>query len=218
MENDGPIMDGTSKLELPEVVIHKVLSFLCKNDAIRASALSRQWRSAWISSSVFTFDDNAVPLKNKDFFDYVDKSLALWRDRCDKRVNMERLSLSAHIANRECFYRLKRVVATAASRNVKVIELYNRKCELLIWTVVKMDSLLPVLLACNSLDVLSLKSFEFRIPNSLSLPALSPLSKLELSLMNVDKDSLENLLSRFPSLRHLELRFCIGFHELRGSL
>ncbi|GMN56278.1 hypothetical protein TIFTF001_025391 [Ficus carica] len=200
MENDGPIMDGTSKLELPEEVIHKIFSFLSRKDAIRASALSRQWRSAWISYSVFFFDDNAEPFKNEDFFNYVDTSLALWRDRCDNQVNMERSCLHTHIADGGCVYRLNQVLATAASRAVKAIELYNRELEPL--TVADTCSLLPVLFTCNLLRTLSLGRFEFYIPNSLSLPVMSSVSTLYLRSMIIDKDGLENLLSRFPSLRY----------------
>ncbi|GMN56280.1 hypothetical protein TIFTF001_025383 [Ficus carica] len=215
MEIDAPIIDSTSNFELPDQVIHKILSFLPRKDSIRVSASSKQWRSAWVSSPVFSFDEDAVPFKNSDFFDNVDASLALWRDRCDSRVTMERLSLSAAISEEDSFSRLKQVVVAATSCNVKVIEILNCNFDVFL-TDFDFNSLWPLLFACNSLDVLSLKCFQFLIPNSLS--AISSLSKLTLSCCFIDDNSLKNLLSCFPSLKDLAIGFCYGFNELRFSL
>lgn len=215
MEIDDPIMDETSNFELPEHVLHKILSFLPRRDAIRASASSKQWRSAWISSPVFSFDEDAVPFKNSDFFDHVDASLSLWCDRCDNRLTMESLSLSAALSDQDSFSRLKQIVAATTSRNVKAIELHTRKFEFLIWTLADANSLLSILFACNSLNVLSLRCFDFHIPNSLS--AISSLSKLTLSCSFIDENSLKNLLSCFPLLKDLAIGFCYGFNELHVS-
>ncbi|XP_024019263.1 F-box/LRR-repeat protein At1g06630 [Morus notabilis] len=215
VEIDGPIIEQTSNLDLPEQVIHKILSFLPGEDAIRASATSKQWRLAWISSPVFSFNEGSVPFKNLDFFDYVDASLALWRDRCDSRVNMERLSLTADFSSDESYSRLNQVIAAATSRNVKVIELRNLNFDELFW--IDFDSgLWLILLACNSLDNLSFKCFQFYIANPLSAIS-SSLKKLKLSCNFIDEGSLKNLLLCFPWLEDLEFGFCYGFDELRVS-
>lgn len=214
MQNDHPVMDGVSNFHLPEPVIHTIFSFLSPEDAIRASVLSKQWRSAWISSPIFSFDEGTLPFKNSDFIDYVDRSLALWRDRCDGMLNMEKLSLSAAINDGESFSRLVQVFAFATSHNVKAIELKN--CAGILWIISDLNALWPLLCACKSLDVLSLELFILFFLNS--LPKTSCLRKLTLTCIKIDDNSLCNLLASFPFLEDLAIEYCYGFTELNVSL
>ncbi|PON48556.1 F-box domain containing protein [Trema orientale] len=198
---------------LPEPVIHKILKRLPPKDAIRASATSKPWRLAWITSPVLAFDESIVPFKHSDFFDYVDRSLALWRDRCDNRVNMEKFTLCADVTTEEFFSRLVELVAIATSRSVKVIKL--RSCSERFYMVFHSDSLWPLLSACKSFDVLSLRGFQLCLWGS--LPEMSSVKKLSLAALFIDENGLKNLLSSLPLLEDLDIGFCLGFVELRIS-
>ena len=214
MENDRPL----ANLHLPESVIHNILSSLPPNDAIRASATSRQWRSAWISSPFLDFDEKPMPFHGADFLDYVDRSLALWRDRCDGRAKIERLSISGAIANGDQFdssSRLAEIVAFAASRHVKAIELLN--CPSSHPKLSYSDALWKSLCACQSLRELSLDCCRLVLSGS-SSPIASSLRKLALSFSIIGDSSLQILLSSVPSLEHLDVKFCSGLDELRVAL
>ncbi|GMN56281.1 hypothetical protein TIFTF001_025384 [Ficus carica] len=199
---------------LPEPVIHKIFSLLSSQDAIRASASSKLWRSAWISFPIFSFDEATSPFKNSDFFDHVDRSLALWCHRCDNSINMEKLSLSAAISNAHSFSGLLNVVAVATGRNVKAVELTN--CDEYFWTMTESDSLWPLLSACESLGDLSLELFRIFFLNSLA--ETSSLKKLKLAFTRIDNNSFRNLLASFPLLENLDIHRCFGFTELYISL
>ncbi|PON48554.1 F-box domain containing protein [Trema orientale] len=202
-----------SNSHLPEPVIHKILRLLPPQDAIRASATSKLWRSAWISHPVFDFDEASLPFKLDAFYDFANRSLALWLNRCDNRVNMEKLSLCADVTNGESFSRFVELVAIATSRNVKVIELQT--CSEFYYLIFHNSHLWSLLSACKSLDVLSLKHFKFYL--SSSLPPFSSVRKLRLSGISIDENSVRNLLSSFPSLEDLVVECCSGFDELRVS-
>ncbi|PON48552.1 F-box domain containing protein [Trema orientale] len=200
---------------LPEPVIHNILAFLPPKDAIRASASSKQWRSAWISSPVVSFDESSVPFKGPDFFDYANRSLELWLHRChDDRFTMETLSLCADLVDEQSFSRFVQLVAVATTkRNFKVIEL--RSCSEDFWVLFNCASLWSLLFESKSLEVLRLKSFGILMAGS--LVTTCSLKELIVSCSCIDDNSLKNLLSCFPLLENLVLEYCFGFSELRVS-
>ena len=203
----------TPNVQLPESAIHTILSYLPPADAIRASASSRQWRLAWISSPFLSFDEKPCPFKNADFFDYVDRSIALLRHRCDRSLNLETLSLSAAIDNADSASRLHPIISFAESRRVKAIELLNDADEF--WLNLHTDTLWPLLFACESLDALLLRCFAIYFPSPLAISASA--KKLVFKFNFIDDVSLRCFLSCFPSLEHLALEHCLGLHEIRIS-
>ncbi|CAN0879062.1 Putative F-box/FBD/LRR-repeat protein At4g03220 [Linum grandiflorum] len=74
---DDSSMDRLSNL--PESVIHHILSFLETNSAVQTSVLSRRWRSTWKHLSVLDFSDSLCRYRNNQrrFKTYVEKVLSL---------------------------------------------------------------------------------------------------------------------------------------------
>ncbi|XP_062109953.1 uncharacterized protein LOC133821817 isoform X2 [Humulus lupulus] len=207
-------MEPTPAPFLPEPLIHNILAHLPPKDAIRASATSKIWRFAWLSSPFFVFDETTLPFKDTHFFDYADRSLGLWLDRCHARgVNVEKLKLCADITDEQSFSRFVQLVAMATKRDFKVMELQS--CSEEFWVLFNCTSFWLLLFEAKSLDVLSLKSFGILIAGS--LVATSSLKKLIVSCSCIDDNSLKNLLSCFPLLENLVLDYCFGFSELHIS-
>ncbi|XP_062094931.1 uncharacterized protein LOC133800862 [Humulus lupulus] len=201
---------------LPEPVIQSILKLLSPKDAIRASVTSKLWRSAWITSPVFEFDERSLPFKKADFYDYAERSLGLWRDHCDDRVSMQKLSIYSDIGPDGTFFpRLIELISIAKNRNVKIIELQHCSEHSHSHMISSNDSLWSLLSACKSLDVLSMQCFELLLGNS--LPVFSSVKKLRLSVIGIDNTSLRNLLSSLPSLEEFVVGFCFYFTELRVS-
>ncbi|KAF4401349.1 hypothetical protein G4B88_001543 [Cannabis sativa] len=198
---------------LPEPLIQTILKLLPPKDAIRASLTSKLWRSAWIASPLFEFDEQTLPFKQADFYDYVDRTLALWLNHCDDHtLKMEKLSLCSDLGKDGIFFpRLIEFVSIATNRNVKIIQLQNRS-KVYSGMISSNDSLWSLFSACKSLDVLSMNCFELSLGNS--LPVISSVKKLHLSCVGIDESSLKNLLSSLPLLEELEVVFCFRFTEL----
>ena len=207
-------MAPTPSPYLPEPLIQKILAFLPPEDAIRASAISKQWRSAWVSSPFVVFEETSVPFKGANFFDYADQALQLWLHRCHGRINMEKLLLCADITDEQSFSRFVQLVAMATTnRNFKVIELHS--CSEEFWVLFNCASLWSLVFESKSLEVLCLKTFGILIASS--LVGTCCLKKLVLSCSCIDDNSLKNLLSCFPLLENLVLEYCFGFSEVRVS-
>ncbi|KAM6561879.1 hypothetical protein CsatB_021877 [Cannabis sativa] len=199
---------------LPEPLIHKILAHLPPKDAIRASASSKTWRSAWLSSPILSIDETKLPFKATHFFDYAHRSLALWLERCNHRgFNVHKFSLCANITDDQSFSRFVQLVSMAIKRDFKVIELQS--CSDEFWVLFNSTPLWLLLFEPKLLDVLSLKSFGILIAGS--LVGVSSLKKLILSCSCIDDNSLKNLLSCFPLLENLVLDYCFGFSELHIS-
>ncbi|XP_027367353.1 F-box/LRR-repeat protein At3g26922-like [Abrus precatorius] len=64
---------------LPDKIIHRILSLLRTKDAVRTSALSRRWRSQWMSITNLDFLEFAPNMNQKRslFMDFVDRVIAL---------------------------------------------------------------------------------------------------------------------------------------------
>ncbi|XP_030478998.1 F-box/FBD/LRR-repeat protein At5g53840 isoform X1 [Cannabis sativa] len=201
---------------LPEPVIQSILKLLSPKYAIRASLTSKLWRSAWITSPVFEFEEKSLPFKQADFYDYARRCLAVWSDHCDDRVNMEKLSVYSDVGTDGTFFpRFVELVSIATNRNVKIIELHNCSEDYHSHTILSTDSLWSLISDCKSLDVLSLKSFQLSL--AITLPVFSSVKKLELSVVGIDNSSLRYLLSCLPLLEEFVVGFCFDFTELRVS-
>ncbi|CAN1836922.1 Putative F-box/LRR-repeat protein At5g02930 [Linum perenne] len=102
--------------DLPDCILHHILSFLDTKSSVQTSILSRRWRSLWKYVDVLTFRKNSFCF-NCDFERYVDKVLSL---RCDgSRVCKVRTDLKGE----ELF---DRVMKYAASHGVQELFISSR--------------------------------------------------------------------------------------------
>ncbi|CAN1286284.1 F-box/LRR-repeat protein At3g58900 [Linum perenne] len=102
--------------DLPDCILHHILSFLDTKSSVLTSILSRRWRSLWKYVDVLTFRKNSFCF-NCDFERYVDKVLSL---RCDgSRVCKVRTDLKGE----ELF---DRVMKYAASHGVQELFISSR--------------------------------------------------------------------------------------------
>ncbi|CAN0879097.1 FBD-associated F-box protein At1g66310 [Linum grandiflorum] len=87
-KEDDSSIDRLSNL--PEAVIHHILSLLDTSSAVQTSVLSRRWRCAWKHLSVLAFHGNSSPT----FERYVEKVLSLRYE-----LNLSKVIFSDYIVN-----------------------------------------------------------------------------------------------------------------------
>ncbi|CAN1836925.1 Putative F-box/LRR-repeat protein At5g02930 [Linum perenne] len=106
--------------DLPDCILHHILSFLDTKSSVQTSILSRRWRSLWKYVDVLTFRKNSFCF-NCDFERYVDKVLSL---RCDgSRVCKVRTDLKGEELFEEK-HLFDRVMKYAASHGVEELFIF----------------------------------------------------------------------------------------------
>ncbi|GMN28001.1 hypothetical protein TIFTF001_001886 [Ficus carica] len=196
--------------ELPDTLIHLILSFLPTIDAVRMSLLSKRWRNIWYSLPVLDFDESTIAggFNAKMFSKLVGKCLKL------RKAGM--LAANGEIAIAKfrlvtgSMYRWSRIhswLGLVSESKIKELDLYiacrPRKSFFVPPNIIRIRSLTRLRLA--NVVVMNLDS---------NLPAL-----ISLSLENVKSSDqvLCDLVLRCCSLERLLVNSCRGLSKLKVS-
>ncbi|KAL3636562.1 hypothetical protein CASFOL_018861 [Castilleja foliolosa] len=76
--------------ELPQPILHHILSFLTQNDAVKTSVLSKSWRHLWSSSPNIEFLQELFNGNKETFLSVLDNTLQKYLDR---NLSIHRFSL-----------------------------------------------------------------------------------------------------------------------------
>ncbi|CAN1286285.1 Putative F-box/LRR-repeat protein At5g02930 [Linum perenne] len=187
--------------DLPDCILHHILSFLDTKSSVLTSILSRRWRSLWKYVDVLTFRKNSFCF-NCDFERYVDKVLSL---RCDgSRVCKVRTDLKGE----ELF---DRVMKYAASHGVQELFISSR--------LVGPYVVRTVCLCYQSLKVLELNRIlvEENVVELWSCLELLESLTLARCPLNFD-DVVDDAFANFPRLETLKLDCCFRTSGIRTSV
>ncbi|KAL5710091.1 hypothetical protein ACHQM5_020698 [Ranunculus cassubicifolius] len=190
---------------LPNEIQNLILSFLPREDAIRARILSSEWRSAHSSLSKLVFNqsqgdylDNQLRRKFKNF---VDQTLV------PEGTHIERVSVYVDIDEEVIFsLDLNRWILIAVQRNVQ---------DLCLWIVSREPLQLPrAFFTWGTLKNLALHHVHLHISNTtFSFPMLKYLT-LDKVFFYGDENAMQRLLSvdTCPVLEKLVILYCSKFH------
>ncbi|XAR67473.1 hypothetical protein NMG60_11002245 [Bertholletia excelsa] len=193
---------GEDKISnLPDSILHQILSFLPTKDAVATCILSTRWKFQWASVSNIDFDDSLLysnevngrfPLETTCFMNFVERVLLL-RDGSD----MQKFRLSCRV----CFNasRIHAWVSAAIKHKVQELDLclFVEKPFALPRCVFDSESLTTVKIEMNCI---------LELPACISLPRLKT---LHLALVTfLDDDSTQKLLSSCPVLQDLTILDC----------
>ncbi|KAI3451098.1 hypothetical protein Pfo_007763 [Paulownia fortunei] len=205
---------------LPEPILHHILSYLPTKDATKTCALSKTWNSAWKSFPVldfnqYSFQESAYSRKSRknlkkvvqDFCDYVQESInrrggVTSIQKFQVVVNFNGCTLTRHRY-------LDRWLNYAINNNVKDLVLAHHTNARTndVWRYVLPESLFTA----TSLENLDLFGCQFRLSNGIGFS----LRKLRLSLVYIDEETLQSVLSHCCLLEELCIESCEGFQVVR---
>ncbi|CAK9150269.1 unnamed protein product [Ilex paraguariensis] len=199
LQNVGDSEDKISNL--PDCILHHILSFLSTKDAVATCILSTRWKYLWTSVPNIDFDDSLLylskvnawyPLEVTCFMNFVERVLLL-RDASI----MKRFRLSCRV----CFSssRVHAWVSAAIKHNVEELDLclFVEKCFMLPHCVFDCESLTVVKIEMNCV---------LELPTCISFPCLRT---LHLSLVTFPGDkSTQKLFSGCPVLQELAILDC----------
>lgn len=185
--------------DLPDGLLHHILSFLPLKDVIRTGVLSREWRNLWASPPNLVFDELEFPYR-RCFLQFVERAL-MWRDLSS--LTSFSLLCSVHqdapsIYTWICF---------AIKRGVQKLQL----C-LYLPTQLDIRCLVPSdMFRSDTLTELHLEiQSTIVVPSTAFLPNLLVLSLVGVSFQ--DDRSIRKLLSSTPRLHELTLQDCCWWH------
>nr|DAD35985.1 TPA_asm: hypothetical protein HUJ06_006625 [Nelumbo nucifera] len=195
----GNVGEGCDRIsDLPESILHHILSFLPARYAVRTSILSRRWQHLWYYVSILDFDDDLLSddginedLKCK-YMDFVDKVLVL-----HSSLNLYRVRLPCGDCDAS---RVDTWIRAAINREVKELSLFISPT---------VEFTLPCcLFTCESLEVLTLHLDDsvLYLPTSIFLPGLKIVNLM--SVIFLDGKSADEFFSNCPALESLVMMCC----------
>lgn len=179
--------------DLPDNILHHILSFLAIKDLIRTSFISRRWRCLWTSVPTLDFDGLVFSPKIK-FANFVDSVLHR-RDICS--IEKFRLRFALYYCTND---RVQSWIRAAISHNVAELSVSSYSLH---------SFLLPNhIFTCTSLTVLTLNlnHSTLSLPSAIHLPSLKTLL---LSSLIFDNDNLSQLFSSSPILETVHIEGCL---------
>ncbi|CAN1836910.1 Putative F-box/LRR-repeat protein At5g02930 [Linum perenne] len=191
--------------DLPDSVLHHILSFLDTKSSVQTCILSRRWRSLWKYVPVLTFSKSSLR-SNCDFEQYVDKVLSVRSDCSIIRVRTDfRGEKSMHL--------LERIMKYAASHGVQKLFISSRLVGS--FDVVRTDVVESVCLCYQSLKVLELNQISVK-QNVVRL--WSRLELLESLTLTRCRLNFDDAFASFPRLETLKLNHCFSSTQIRTSV
>ncbi|XP_010094608.2 F-box/LRR-repeat protein At4g14103 [Morus notabilis] len=189
--------------ELPDPIIHQILSLVPTKEAARTSVLSKRWRYTWTSiSTVKLFDFCFI---RERFYESVDECM-MSHER-DASLNKFRLYTKYLYGKRPLMDNWMNIVA---QKNVKELDLHLKP-----HFKKEFYPLPQALLRLRSLTVVKLENLSLENLPSVSLPSLKLLVLREIS--KLDDKGLETLLLGCPHLEKLLLDGCDELSNPRVS-
>ncbi|RZC59443.1 hypothetical protein C5167_006735 [Papaver somniferum] len=196
--------------ELPDSLIHLMISFLPIKNVVRTAVLSRRWKNLWLSFPFLDFskwksptvmeddeeEEEAVVLETEKFMNFLDRLMIL--------RNMSYIHKFCLTCDNEYFdeNRAKEWITTVVKCNVE---------ELIVSMYFSLDIVSAELFTCGSLTKLVIElpettEAELKLPESVSLPRVKI---LELSgFIFLDEMSTQQLFSNCPVLEALSFYYC----------
>ncbi|KAF7150543.1 hypothetical protein RHSIM_Rhsim02G0017300 [Rhododendron simsii] len=202
--------------QLPEPIIHHILSFLHTEDAVCTSILSKRWRRMWCTFPVFDFQlgeysylakhgikDCQAEASKDEFLSFVEESL---NRRLLHQFSIHKFRMSMGFSNLEHLTPwMDRWLAIIIGRNVKELELEVRRRE-----SNGLYSVPPFVLGAKSITVLKLSRCDLHLTLAAGIIKFSQLRELHLGKMHINQWMIQTFTSSCPLIEILELSLCIG--------
>ncbi|KAL5755819.1 hypothetical protein ACOSQ2_020565 [Xanthoceras sorbifolium] len=213
--------------ELPEPILHCIMSFLPFKQVAQTSVLSKRWEQAWRTYPILEFDRTVltgdlcrrflpvddklkeIQKKKKRLFKYLEA--ALLNRHCREMISIKKFTIDMDFVVDSKFESfVDRCICYAVGSDVKELSLEfgyrpNR------WF-----KLPQIVLCAGSIELLKLKNCMLELLPRSSIQLYS-LKELFLSLVIVDDHMIANLVSGCPLIGHLGLHLCQGFESLELS-
>ncbi|KAI3863117.1 hypothetical protein MKW98_015575 [Papaver atlanticum] len=193
MEAQQNIVENLDRIsDLPDNIIHHILSFLLIKDVIRTSFLSKRWRYKWTSVPTLEFDGLVFSPKTK-FMNFIDSVLL---HRTGPGIQTFSLRFGGYYCDSS---HLHSWFLAAANHDVRELSISSHTGEAF--------ELPSCIFTCNSLTVLKLNLYNsvVNLPSFIHLPFLK---RLQLTSVTFSEDGWNQIFCNSPMLEDVIMEDC----------
>lgn len=206
--------------ELPELIIHHIVSFLPTLDVARISVLSKKWRQVWTLCSNMDFNETYFiekPMNDglakdkkregrKKFINFVGATM---RKFCEHKLDMQKFKLCIFVENLQHACLVYEWIGLATKSRLEELRLKVLTSRYDISFRVPDE-----IFGCSSLTVLKLGGCVLELPFSEGAIKFHFLQKLSLDRVIVNEDTVKDLFKSCPSIVGLSFKNCRGLENL----
>ncbi|KAL3634888.1 hypothetical protein CASFOL_021942 [Castilleja foliolosa] len=197
----GDTIDRLS--QLPQPILHHIISLLSQRDAIRTCVLSKSWRYLWHDRLNVEFSDKMFARKNE----FLDKTLQRYLD--------QNLSLQQFLVDIHDRIDLVDFVLLRKWIPVVIMNMGVRSFNLIFHETSIVFPLPLVVFQSESLVELHLEHCSLDIPKSTNNVMLNNLQTLRLHKVGITNEIFEKIISGCPLIENLDLLQCIGLKSIK---
>ncbi|KAL3634951.1 hypothetical protein CASFOL_022005 [Castilleja foliolosa] len=202
-DDDGSAITTDRLSQLPQPILHQILSLLPQKDAIRTSVLSKSWRYLWHGRLNVEFSDLYHCIKRKnEFWPFLDKTLQRY---LDQNLSLQKFLVDTRFPV-DCVLLQKWIPIVIMNMGVKSLNLISR-C-----TVFPVPS---VVFQSESLVELYLDGCDLSILKSTDNLILYNLQTLRLHSADITDEIFEKIISSCPLIENLYLLLCSGLKSIK---
>ncbi|KAL3634986.1 hypothetical protein CASFOL_022040 [Castilleja foliolosa] len=191
--------------QLPQHILHHIISLLPQKDAIRTSVLSKSWRYLWHGRLNVEFRDNFVDARKKEYWSFLDKTLQRY---LDQNLSLQKLLVDIRYVAADFGILQKWIPLLIMNMGVRSFNLISK------WSRIVFP--LPlVVFQSESLVELHLERCSLKILKSTENVRLNNLLTLRLHEVYITDEIFEKILSSCPLIENLDLLFCRGLKSIK---
>ncbi|KAL3634840.1 hypothetical protein CASFOL_021894 [Castilleja foliolosa] len=209
-DDDGSAIAMDRLSQLPQPILHNILSLLSQKDAVQTSVLSKSWRYLWHGRLNVEFRDRDHGYtRRKKFWSFVDKTLQRYLDQ-----NLSLQKFLVHICHIKVDFKLLRkwipvLLLNMGVRSFNLIFSYS-------YCANKAFYPLPlVVFQSESLVELHLQHCNLKILKPNDNVMLNNLQTLRLHNVYISDVILEKIISSCPLIENLSVLRCIGLKSIK---
>ncbi|KAL3634889.1 hypothetical protein CASFOL_021943 [Castilleja foliolosa] len=207
--DDGSAITMDRLSQLPQPILHSILSLLSQKDAVRTSVLSKSWRYLWHGSLNVEFRDRDHGYtRNKRFWSFVDKTLQRYLD--------QNLFLQKFLV--DLFYYDVDFALLQKWIPVLIMNMCVRSFNLIFDWDHNNTMFFPlplVVFQSESLVELHLQRCDLNTLKSTDNVMLNNLQTLRLRDVHITDEIFEKIISSCPLIENLGLLSCIGLKSIK---
>ncbi|KAL3634934.1 hypothetical protein CASFOL_021988 [Castilleja foliolosa] len=205
-DDDGSEITIDRLSQLPQPILHQILSLLSQKDAIRTCVLSKSWRYLWHGRLNFEFSDFYHGLARKEeIWPFLDKTL---QGYLDQNFSLQKFLIDIYYYEFDLVFLQKWIP-------VLIMKLGVRSLSLMFSYGAKAYPLPSVVFQSESLVELHLQHCNLRTLKPNDNVMLNNLQTLRLHNVDIIDKILEKILSGCPLIENLDLLECIGLKSIK---
>ncbi|KAL3634841.1 hypothetical protein CASFOL_021895 [Castilleja foliolosa] len=204
-DDDGSAITIDRLSQLPQPILHSILSLLPQKDAVRTSVLSKSWRYLWHGRLNVEFRYNWFARKNV-FFSFLDTTLQRY---LDQNLSLQKFLVDIYHYEVDLVLLQKWIPVLIMNMGVKSLNLSFS------WTTKASYPLPLVVFQSESLVELHLTRCDLSILKSTHNVMLNNLQTLRLHEVEITDEIFEKILLGCPLIETLNLSKCTGLKSIK---